>query len=300
MSTNGIAKPRQIPGEKHLVALVSLAILTTASQACTKKSTSSNPAPAAAPVTATTPVQQPGMPGAGTAERLFRYSLSSVAGEIVFCQDFVSQSQTPLADLEKVAENMAMAQAQIPAGVSNPFSPATLGLAVKPDACGTIPSVIKDGHCAISVGQDATSGKVSYLTEQRLLWKDLPILAQASYIKATLDQKTSAISGKNELFKNVQKQITQQQQFLQILQVGQQLTTGQQSEMIKNAQEMLANLQNQANQIEAEVKTLENELVPIQEELNKTLAKLDTARTALKQACTASGMGAMSAEWKPN
>lgn len=286
--------------KSSLASMASLTILSASSLSCTKKSSNSAPAPAAAPVTATTPVQQPALPGPGNVENLFRYSLSSLAGEIVFCQDFVSRAQTPLADLEKVAENMAIAQAQIPTGVSNPFNPKTLGLAVKPDACGTIPSVIKDGHCAISVAQDATIGQVSYQTEQRLLWKDLPILAQASYIKATLDQKTSAISGKNELFRNVQKQITQQQQFLQILQVGQQLTTGQQSEMIKNAQEVLANLQNQASQIDSEVKAIEGELVPIQDELNKTLAKLDVARTSLKQACTTTGMGATTAEWKPN
>ncbi|MFZ9520376.1 MAG: hypothetical protein ACO3A4_07855 [Silvanigrellaceae bacterium] len=279
---------------------VSVALVAATLAACTKKSANNSPAPAVLPTLATTSTPTSGLPGSGTVENLFRYSLSSVAGEMVFCQDFVSQSQTPLADLEKVTESMALAQAQIPVGVANPFSPKTLGLAVKPDACGNIPGVIKDGHCAISIGQDTASGKVTYRTEQRLLWKDLPILAQASYIKATLDQKTSAIDSKNELFRSVQRQITQQQQFLQILQLGQQVTTGQQSEMIKQAQELLTNLQNQAKQLEADVRALEAEVVPIQDELGKTLAKLETARTDLKQACTAAGMGAASAEWKAN
>lgn len=281
---------------------ISLASFALSSAACTKKSSDSSPAPAANPqLTATPSTAQPGagLPNGGT-EKLFRYALSSAAGDVVFCQDFTSQSQPPIADVESVTDSLGIAQAQIPAGVINPFSPKALGLSVRPAGCSLIPEVIRNGHCAISLSRDVTSGKLTLQTEQRLLWKDLPILAQASYIKATLDNKNNTIKSKNELFASVQKQITQQQQFLTILQLGQQLTTGDKVQLIEQAQEVLSNLQKQSQNLENEVKGLETELVPIQAELSKTLEKLETSRTALKQACTPAGMGATSAEWKAN
>lgn len=268
---------------------------------CTKKSSSSAPAPAVAPqVTAAPPQVVPTQIGGGTVERLFRYSLNSIAGDGIFCQDFISQTQVPLNDIEAVADVMAMAQAQVPAGVLNPFKPKTLGLSVKPEGCARIPELLKSGHCAVTSSADTVSGKLNLKTEQRLLWKDLAILAQASYNQGVIDSKNSAISGKNELFKTVQKQITQQQQFLNILQIGQQLTTGQQSEMIKQAQEVLSNLQNQSKQIETDIKKIEDEIVPYQDELKKTLEKLTVAREDLRKACTTSGMGATAAEWNEN
>ncbi|MEN9809577.1 MAG: hypothetical protein RLZZ488_1144 [Pseudomonadota bacterium] len=270
--------------------------------ACTKKGGGQGPQPAAAPqATPTAASQNPQLPsGGGVTETLFRYSLSSVAGEAVFCQDFVSRSQAPLADVESLTDGMALAQAQVPAGVINPFSPKTLGLELKPSPCAAIPEIIRDGHCAVTVARSASSGMLSLQSEQRLLWKDMPVLAQASYIKATIDNKNNAISSKNELFRSVQKQITQQQQFLNILQLGQELATGEKLQLIEQAKEALAGLQNQSKQIELDIKQLEGEIVPIQDELNKTLEKLTTARDSLKQMCNTSGMGATSAEWKNN
>lgn len=163
-----------------------------------------------------------------------------------------------------------------------------------------MPEIIRSGHCAISVSKNVSSGPLTILTEQRLLWKDIPLLAQASYVKASIDNKNAAIKSKNELFASVQKQITQQKQFLQILQVGQQLATGQQSELIRQTQELLTSLENQSKQIETDVKILEEEIKPIQDELDKVIARVQTARESLKQACTTARMGSTSAEWRTN
>jgi hypothetical protein len=280
-------------------------VLLVISISCTKKTSGSAqspavaPAPTAAPSTPI-PAPQTGDAGNGALERLFRYSLISSAGDAVFCQDFISKTEAPVAGIETVADTMAMAQAQVPAGVVNPFRPKTLGLNVKSEPCVRVSNLIKDGHCAVTASADTVSGKVAVTTQQRLLWKDVVILAQANYNQSVIDQKTNAISGKNTLFETVQKQIAQQQQFLNILQIGQQLTTGQQSEMIKQAQEVLTNLQNQSKNIQADIKTIEDEMLPYQDELKKSVEKLGEARNALKQSCTPSGMGATSAEWTAN
>jgi hypothetical protein len=272
---------------------------------CTKKGSGTSPVPAAAP-TASAPSTQPATPpqsgdgNSGTLERLFRYSLISSAGDVVFCQDFSSKTQSPLGDIETVADNMAMAQSQVPAGVINPFRPRTLGLTLKAEPCTRPSSLIKDGHCAVTASADTLSGKIFVTTQQRLLWKDVVVLAQANYNQSVIDQKTNAISGKNTLFETVQKQISQQQQFLNILQLGQQATTGQQSDMIKQAQDLLTSLQNQSQEIQNDIKKIEAEMIPYQDELKKSLEKLGEARNALKQACTPAGMGATSAEWTPN
>lgn len=270
--------------------------------ACTKKGGGQNPQPAAAPqATPTAATQNPQPPaGGGATENLYRYSLSSVASEAVFCQDFISRSQAPLSDIESLTDGMALAQAQVPTGVINPFSPKALGLEVKPSPCAAIPEVIRNGHCAVTIARSASSGMLTLQSEQRLLWKDMPVLAQASYIKATIDNKNNAISSKNELFRSVQKQITQQQQFLNILQLGQELATGDKLQLIEQAKEVLAGLQNQSKQLELDIKAIEGEIIPIQDELNKTLEKLTTARESLKQLCNPTGMGASSAEWKNN
>jgi hypothetical protein len=297
-----------MPAERMLSAIITQSVtaiwLFTAIAGCTKKSSggASSPAPVAGTAAPVIPAQPPqsGDGNGGTLERIFTYSLISSAGDVVFCQNFSTKAQVPTADIQSVADSMAMAQAQVPAGVLNPFSPKILGLSVKPEACVRTSALIKDGHCAVTASADTATGKVIINTQQRLLWKDLIILGQANYNQSVIDQKNSAISGKNTLFENVKKQIAQQQAFLNVLQIGQQVTTGQQSEFVKEAQEMLTNLQKQSADIQSEIKRMEDELIPVQDELKKSLEKLTEARDTLKQACTPAGMGATTAEWTAN
>jgi len=289
-----------LPASVLQTGAVFLVALTAA--ACTKKSGGQNQQPAAAPQVTPTSAGQNPMPsaGGGVTESLYRYSLSSVAGEAVFCQDFVSRSQAPLSDIESLTDGMALAQAQVPADVVNPFSPKTLGLELKPSPCAIVPEIIRNGHCAVTVARTASSGMLTLQSEQRLLWKEMPVLAQASYIKATIDNKNKTIISKNELFRSVQGDITKVQQSLNILQLGQELATGEKLPAIERARQALADLQNQSKQLELDIKQLEGEIVPIQDELNKTLEKLTTARDSLKQMCNPTGMGSTSAEWKNN
>jgi hypothetical protein len=269
--------------------------------ACTKKSSSKNTdQPNQSPITTSNQPTTPQTSLPATPVPLYRYSLSFTAGEAIFCQDFLSQSEFPVADVESMANVMAVAQAQVPSGVVNPLNPKTLGLTLKPSGCTLIPDILKDGHCAVSMSSGANSGRSPVTSEQRLLWKDLPVLVQASTVKAIIDTKNNSISSKNELFKSLQKQITQQQQILQLIQAGQQVATGQPSQLLEQAQELMVTLQDQAKNLENDVKRLEEEIIPVQSELNKTLEKLTASRAALQQSCTPSGMGTSTAEWKAN
>lgn len=288
----------------HVEKSVSVGLLFIVSAlGCTKKASqnaSENPPAPAATASNTVPRANQPTTRVENNGKIFRYSLSSIVGDNIFCQDFMSLSQAPVIDIETITDTMAVAQAQVPAGALNPLSTKVLGLTVKESSCTQVPKVIQNGHCAVSVTRNVSFGKLTVQTEQRLLWKDLVVLAQATYVNNAIEAKNSALESKNSLFASVQKQITQQQTILNIIQVGQQLTTGSQSQLIEQAQEVLTSLQNQSKQLEADIKSLESEINPIQQELNKQLEKLNTARASLKDSCTPAGMGSDTAEWRNN
>jgi hypothetical protein len=266
--------------------------------ACTKTSAKSqNPLPSTPQVPSTSgPNTVPSPAGGGNSEAaLLRSSIVSLAGERVFCQNFSTANQLFPADLESIANGMAGAQANLPAGLPNPFSVQTLALNIKPKICESIPELLSAGHCALSLSKQVATGTVSVQTEQRLLWKDVSVLAQATSVKASLDGKTSALATKNAIFASLQKQVSQQRLLLQILQ-----GTSGNAGLFTEAQALLANLQEQTTNLESDIKGLEAELKPIQDELTIRIDELNTARAALKLACNPAGMGAASASWKEN
>ena len=266
--------------------------------ACTKTSAKSqNPLPSTPQAPSTSgPNTVPSPAGGGNSEAaLLRFSLVSLAGERVFCQNFSTANQLFPADLESIANGMAGAQANIPAGLPNPFSVQTLALNIKPKICESIPELLSAGHCALSLSKQIATGTVSVQTEQRLLWKDVSVLAQATSVKASLDSKTSALATKNAIFASLQKQVSQQRLLLQILQ-----GTSGNAGLFSEAQALLTNLQEQTTNLESDIKGLEAELKPIQDELTIRIDELNTARAALKLACNPAGMGAENAVWKEN
>lgn len=245
------------------------------------------------PITA--PPQTPALPNpAGTAEAVRPlYSIASLGGEELFCQNFSAERAYDAADLEPALNRMAGAQAGIPEGLMNPFTLQTLALKLNPSGCKKTPELLKGGHCALSVVKQLPSGAVTLQTEQRLFWKDIPTLAQASSAKATLDTKAGLLSSKNALFASLQTQINQQKLLLQILE-----KTSGGSALFTEAQNLLTALQEQAATLSNETKDLEEQIAPLQNELNKRTEELQTARAALKMSCNPSGMGAVSAVWK--
>lgn len=268
------------------------------SNACTKTSAKSqNPLPRASEApTASGPNVNPSPTGGGNAEAaLLRFSLISLAGERVFCQNFSTANQLFPADLESIANGMAGAQANIPASLPNPFSVQTLALNIKPKICESIPELLSAGHCALSLSKQVATGTVSVQTEQRLLWKDVSVLAQATSVKASLDSKTNALATKNALFASLQKQLSQQRLLLQILQ-----GTSGNSALFSEAEALLTNLREQTTTLESDIRGLEAELKPVQDELTIRIDELNTARAALKLACNPEGMGAANAVWKEN
>lgn len=291
-----IKKQLSFESSVNWVPLLSLIMLGMAS--CTKGSSKSQPPNAAANATPLpmSPTTAPNAPGLGNVEAApIQYALASLAGEDIFCQGFTTQQQIAQTDLEALINRMAGAQAGIPAELLNPFTVQTLALVIKAKACDKTPDLLKNGHCAVAVNRQVATGTVSVQSEQRLFWKDVPVLTQASSVKTSIDSKTAIVSAKNAVVMSLQKQITQQQMLLQILQA----TTGN-SQLMKDAQALLASLQDQVKAVETEIKTLEEQIKPLQDELNKRIEELNTARAALKLACNASGMGAVSATWKEN
>ncbi|MBM3382965.1 MAG: hypothetical protein FJY29_11050 [Betaproteobacteria bacterium] len=264
--------------------------------ACTKKAGTSN---APAPSTAQTPGQPnngttPSAPNSGGVEAvLTRFALQSLAGDVIFCQTFSTASKLQLSDVESTINALAGAQAGIPAGMLNPFTVQSLALSVKNQACARVPELLNAGHCALTVQKQTATGLVSFATEQRLFWKDIPTLAQAANVKTSLDGKTALLSSKNAILLSLNRQLTQQRQLLQFLQA----TTGQ-SGLIADAQALLTSLQEQVNTLDGDIKRIEDEIKPIEDEMNKRIAELNTARAALKLACNPASMGATAAAWK--
>ena len=282
-----------------------LSILAFSAIQCTKKgsqSSSENSPSTPAPSSTSPSAQEPASSKPSTTPANqnieiapLRFALSSLAGEGTFCQNFSTKNQLASGDLEGVINKMAGAHAGIPEEITNPFTVQTLALIIRSKSCDQIPQLITSGHCALVVNKQLATGTVVVETEQRLLWKDIPVLAQAISVKTTIDAKTNIINEKNATFANLQKQISQQRTLLQILQA----TSGG-STLIKEAQTLLSSLQEQIQNIENEVKLLENELKPLQDELNKRVEELNTARSVLKTSCHPVSMGATSATWKEN
>lgn len=273
-----------------------LLVLSCGFAACTKKKSSTDNGAAPQPNQPVEPA-----PG-GTAqpnplENLpeFRYTVASLAGENVFCQDFISRSPLTESDVQTILNAFAGRQAGIPAELPNPFSLQTLALAFQSQACGTMSTLIADGHCAVTLSQLMATGQLSLETQQRILWKDLPKLAQAQAVKSSLDRKAEVISGKNTLLATIQQQVTQQKLLLQILQGA-----GNDSQLVQDAQKLLEQLQQQTVALSDELKGLEDELIPLQDELEKRLDELRVARASLKQSCSVAGLGAAGASWKDN
>jgi hypothetical protein len=281
----------------HKAVIVVGGLLTlTLALGCTKKPSEKSQA---------TPTKTPSQPSAGTppatpdsgqvdaAQAMF--ALQSIVGDLIFCQTLSTPAKlTQLGDVESTVNALAGAQAGIPAGMLNPFTVQSLGLSLKDKGCTRVPELLNGGgHCALTVQKQTASGVVSFTTEQRLLWKDIPTLAQAANVKTSLDTKTALLSSKNAVLLSLNRQLTQQRQLLQILQA----TTGQ-SGLFADAQALLESLQEQVATLENEIKSVENEIKPIQDEMNKRIGELNTARAALKLACNPGGMGATSASWK--
>lgn len=226
---------------------------------------------------------------------IFRYSLASLAGNNILCQDFTSRTQLGESDLQIMLNAFAGRQAGIPPELPNPFSIQTLALRLQTEPCGAVSSLIQDGHCAVTLSQMMATGQVTLETEQRVLWKDLPTLAQALAVKTSLDNKASVIASKNSIFSTLQQQITQQKLLLQILQGA-----GNDSQLVKDAQKLLDQLQEQSKTLADEVGGLESELQPLQDELEKKLEELRVARATLKQSCSVQQLGTAGASWKEN
>lgn len=225
----------------------------------------------------------------------FRYTITSLAGENVFCQDFISRSPLSESDVQSILNAFAGRQAGIPADVPNPFSLQTLALTFQSQACSSLSTLIADGHCAVTLSQLLATGQISLETQQRILWKDLPKLAQAQAVKTSLDRKAEIINGKNTLLATLQQQVTQQKLLLQILQGA-----GNDSQLVQDAQKLLEQLEQQTVTLSKELEGLEDELVPLQDELEKRLDELRVARASLKQSCSVAGLGAAGAGWKDN
>ncbi|MEN9529682.1 MAG: hypothetical protein RI932_1555 [Pseudomonadota bacterium] len=277
-------------------ALIAGALLCLAlSSSCTKKSgTASPPAPAQTQAPTQPGINTPPNPNSGEVEAaLTKFALQSLAGEEIFCQTFSTPAKLQMGDIESTINGLAGAQAGIPAGLLNPFTIQSLALSVKNQACARIPELLSSGHCALTVQKQGAAGLISFTTEQRVLWKDIPTLAQAANVKTSLDAKSALLSSKNAVLLSLNRQFTQQRQLLQILQA----TTGQ-SGLIADAQALLTSLQEQVTSLETEIRGLENEIKPIQDEMNKRIEELNTARAALKLACNPASMGATSAAWK--
>lgn len=281
-------------GDFYTVGTVWLASVS--STACTKSKQaekSSDPVQQSQPVSPIPTTTSPATPTENV--QLFRYTISSLAGENVLCQDFVSRTQLNDLDLQTIVNTFAGRQAGIPTELPNPFTLQTLALKLQPQACKGVSSLISDGHCAVTLSQLMATGQVTLETEQRILWKDLPILAQAIAAKTSLDNKASIISGKNSLFSALQQQITQQELLLKILQGA-----GNDSKLFQDAQQLLEQLQEQSESIADELTGLESEMKPLQDELEKRLDELRVSRASLKQICNVQSLGAAGASWKDN
>ncbi|NBO38007.1 hypothetical protein EBU99_05435 [bacterium] len=279
------------------VAVCALAALVSLSS-CTKSSSQSanSPAPVIQPPAPSTSAPIGNAPGSGNvSESMLSYSIASLAGEDLFCQTVTTKNQMRSADLEPLANALAGAQGNVPKGVLNPFTMQTLGLVINATPCNKIPALVASGHCEIAASQLAATGQIAIQTEQRILWKDVALLAQATSVQLSLDSKRDVIASKNAVLSSVQSQIRQQQLLLQILQAPNGNST-----LISEAQALLTRLQEQTVSLDKDIKSLEAETKPIQDELNKTLDKLATARASLKLACNPVGMGADSAVWKDN
>ena len=82
---------------------------------------------------------------------------------------------------------------------------------------------------------------------------------------------------------------------LQILQ-----GTGNDSQLVKDAQKLLEQLEEQSKTLADELGGLESEIQPLQDELEKRLDELRVARATLKQNCNVQALGTAGASWKEN
>ncbi len=226
---------------------------------------------------------------------VFQYTIASLAGNSVFCQNFSSRTQLNSTDVQTLLNTFAGRQAGIPPELPNPFSLQTLALKLQNEPCSSTSSLLQDGHCAVTLSQMMATGQVTLESEQRVLWKDLPTLAQAIAVKNSLDNKASIIAGKNSILATLQQQITQQKLLLQILQ-----GTGNDSQLVKDAQKLLEQLEEQSKTLADELGGLESEIQPLQDELEKRLDELRVARATLKQNCNVQALGTAGASWKEN
>jgi len=226
---------------------------------------------------------------------VFQYAVSSLAGDNILCQAFSSRIELSESDLQTMLNAFAGRQSGIPPELPNPFSLQTLALKLQAEPCGAVSSLLQDGHCAVTLSQLLATGQVTLETEQRVLWKDLPTLAQAVAVKTSLDNKASIVAGKNSIITTLQQQINQQKLLLQILQGA-----GNDSQLVKDAQKLLDQLQEQSKTLSDELAGLEAEIQPLQDELEKRLDELRVARATLKQSCNVQTLGTAGASWKDN
>ncbi|MEY2986938.1 MAG: hypothetical protein RJB13_459 [Pseudomonadota bacterium] len=286
-----------LPSRKFPYYIISTAVLSsTFALSCTKSKEPANnnqPPPQNQPINPLQP--QPLQPNPTEILPLFRYTIASLAGSNVLCQDFSSRMQLSETDVQMILNSFAGRQAGIPPELPNPFNLQTLALKLQPEPCEGISSLLQDGHCAVTLSQMMATGQVTLETEQRVLWKDLPTLAQAIAVKTSLDSKASIIAGKNSILGTIQQQITQQKLLLQILQGA-----GNDSQLLKDAQNLLEQLQEQSKNLEGELGGLEREIQPLQDELEKRLDELRVARATLKQSCNVQTLGSAGASWKDN
>lgn len=281
---------RAVVRTRVLICVSLLAVVTACTKSGSKKQTESGgSSPTPSPTSSTS---APAASPTAAAARVF-YSVASLGGDELFCQSFSSERPYNATDLEPAIHSMAGAQAGIPDGLLNPFTLQTLALKLQTSPCLKVPPLLTGGHCALSVARQLSTGPVTLQTEQRLLWKDIPTLAQATSAKTTLDAKSGLLSSKNALFASLQTQINQQKLLIQILE-----KTSGGSTLFTEAQNLLNTLQEQATNLNNETKELEEQIAPLQNELNKRMEELQTARATLKMSCNPSGMGAVSATWK--